>query len=166
MQVQLRDALGDSVEWIRDWSEDGSQSPGSLRMLFQLVHRTRHKYHNITRISQEIKKYRFQIQEYPDGKHLANMSLDVLADGLSACSNTVCHHLLCWLAGQSACPILGSQVFNFFPALFVPSLPTVVFIFQNCSVLSLGACVVRFRDRRQAEAWIALRGRVFEMCTM
>ena len=113
--MKLRDASGDSIEWIRDWFEDGSQSPGSLRMLFQLVHRTRHKYHNIniTRISQEIEKYRFQIQDYPDGKHLANMSFDSLADGLSACSNTIYHHLLCCLAGKSACPILGSQVFNY-----------------------------------------------------
>jgi hypothetical protein len=48
---------------------------------------------------------------------------------------------------------------GFFPALFV-------FIFQICSVLSLGACVGRLRDRRQAEAWMTLRGRVFEMCTI
>ena len=28
-QVQLRDALGDGVEWIREWSEDGSRSLGN-----------------------------------------------------------------------------------------------------------------------------------------
>ena len=140
--MQLRDALGDSVEWIRDWSEDGSQSPGSLRKSGRFSNSCiAPGVTSITRISQEINKYKAHQGTHVFGcscrwtEYMVQYSLSPLA--------------LLPRGKVKAKRLLSSQHFL--------CLVCLVFIFQICSVLSLGACVVRFRDRRQAEAWSATR---------